>query len=272
MDATAEITVGDGLVNEAVRIFMYDPGTTPAMREAIHVAAGECTTTFEGNRVRAHEQHGRMVTIVKPDNTVLVHDADGYQPVAWLTRPESVTVDDAGVEARDGDQRLRVEMHDTVGGGCYPATVAGTPAGDCPDCGGALVRADGSVACTDCARRHGLPRDATLCEQSCECGLPRMAVERGRAFEVCVDRDCESMDAAVKRAFDREWDCPNCGGDLRILRRGGLLAGCEHYPDCDTGFSFPAGVVVDDCPCGLPVFETAGGRRCLDATCEAWPA
>ncbi|MEF8883041.1 MAG: hypothetical protein V5A34_11025, partial [Halapricum sp.] len=55
-----------------------------------------------------------------------------------------------------------------------------------------------------------------------------------------------------------------------VLRRGGLLAGCEHYPDCDTGFAFPAGTVVGECDCGLPLFETSTGQRCLDATCQAW--
>jgi DNA topoisomerase-1 len=47
-----------------------------------------------------------------------------------------------------------------------------------------------------------------------------------------------------------------------------LLAGCDAYPECETAFSLPTGVVVDDCECGLPVFETGRGRRCLDSTCE----
>ena len=95
-----------------------------------------------------------------------------------------------------------------------------------------------------------------------------MRVERGSAFEVCLDRSCESLDERVRAAHDREWDCPDCGADLRILRRGGLIAGCERYPDCETGFAIPAGTVVDGCDCGLPVFETASGRRCLDAGCQ----
>ena len=85
---------------------------------------------------------------------------------------------------------------------------------------------------------------------------------------MCVDRGCESLDATVREAFDREWDCPDCDGDLRILRRGGLLAGCEHYPDCDVGFGLPRGIVDGTCECGLPVFETPTGRRCLDSGCQ----
>jgi DNA topoisomerase-1 len=239
------------------------------MHDGITVRAGECTTTFDGNRVRAHEQRGRMVAVIKPDNTVLVHDAEGYQPVAWLTRAESVTVGPDRIEAVDGDQRLAVECHDHFGGATYPASPAGTPVGDCPDCDGSLVHGNDAVTCPNCDARYGVPADAAvLTDEPCDCGLPRMRVERGREFEVCVDRSCESLDDAVAAAFDREWDCPNCTGELRVLRRGGLLAGCEHYPDCDTGFGVPTGTVDGECDCGLPAFATPTGRRCLDPACS----
>ena len=229
--------------------------------------AGECTTVFEGSRER--EQRGSVLVVVKPDNTVLVHDAEGYQPVAWLTRAESVTVEDGTVTARDGDELLRVVTHEEHGTARYPATSAGVPVADCPDCPGTLVRARSAVDCTACDASYGIPTDATVTAGRCpDCGLPTFRVERGRAFELCLDRECDSLDDAVTAAFDREWDCPDCGGDLLILRRGGLLAGCEHYPDCDTGFSMPSGLVVGDCDCGLPLFETAGGTRCLDASCS----
>jgi DNA topoisomerase-1 len=91
-------------------------------------------------------------------------------------------------------------------------------------------------------------------------------VERG--FALCVDRECESLDGAVKTAFDREWGCPDCDGDLRIIRNGQLLAGCENYPDCETALSFPTGVVDGECECGLPAFDIGSEKRCLDATCE----
>ena len=231
--------------------------------------AGECTTVFEGSRER--EQRGDVLVVVKPDNTVLVHDAEGYQPVAWLTRAESVTVSDGTVTASDGEQFLRVVAHEEHGSARFPASQAGIPIGDCSDCTGTLVRARGRVSCTDCGASYGLPTDATVTGGRCgDCGLPTMRVERGEVVECCIDRDCESLDDRVKAAFDRAWDCKHCGGDLRILRRGGLLAGCETYPDCDTGYSLPAGLVVAECPCGLPVFETAGGQRCLDSACDRY--
>jgi DNA topoisomerase-1 len=254
------------------------------MQDGTRVMAGECTTRFEGTRDRV--ERGEVVVVCKPDNTVLVHDADGYQPVAWLTRAERITLEDGHLTATDGDQRLRVETHESYGDARYPTSPAGVPVGECPDCEGSLVRSNGAVRCLGCDARHSIPRDATVLsgvddgdasddggdegsdESICDCGNLRMRVERGQVFEVCIDRDCESLDAAVQDAFDREWDCPNCDGELRVLRRGGLLAGCEHYPDCDTGWGIPAGVVVEECACGLPVFETGGSRRCLDPGCE----
>jgi DNA topoisomerase-1 len=239
------------------------------MSDSLRVVAGECTTEFEGSRQQV--QRGHVVCVVKPDNTVLVHDIDGYQPVAWLTRPASLTVRGDGViEAADGDQRLRVTVHREHGRGSYPASVAGVPLGDCPECEGRLVRSRGSVACLDCEASYGLPTDATVLETTCaDCGLPRMRVERGASFDLCLDRACESLDEAVRAAFDRAWDCPACGSDLRILRRGGLIAGCDAYPDCETAFAVPEGVVGEPCDCGLPTFRTSRGVRCLDSTCDA---
>jgi DNA topoisomerase-1 len=248
--------------------------------DSIRVLAGECTV-IERDGGDERERRGRVVVVVKPDDTVLVHDRDGYQPVAWLTRADAVvwgaeTAPDAAeggftLTARKDDQRLWVAAHDEDGLVSYPASVAGIPVGDCPSCGERLVRSGREVACLACERSHGLPRDATVRERTCECGLPRLRVERGTAFDLCLDRECPhstSLDEAVREAFDREWACPDCGSDLRVVRKGGLLVGCDRYPECETGFSMPTGTVADDCGCGLPTFETPTGQRCLDSACE----
>ena len=306
--------------------------------DAIRVLSGDCTVIADGDR-RA-EYRGHVTVVIKPDNTVLVHDATGYQPVAWLTRADAVSCSrgrrrarstdarrawgpppdaddgdraaglaggaeaaeradgaraeertdgiDAGVEsgtstdatvtatdgaafavdAQDGDARLRVRAHAEDGYAAYPATRAGRPVGSCPDCSGTLVTAGRAVTCIRCGTDHGLPDGATVREQRCSCGLPRIRVERGAPLDVCLDRTCEPLLAAVRERFDREWTCPRCGSDLRVLRRGGLIAGCESYPDCEVSYSIPTGTVVGDCECGLPVFETARSRRCLDSTCS----
>lgn len=239
----------------------------------MRIFAGDCTTTFEGSRDRT--QRGHVVVVVKPDKTVLVHDADGYQPVAWLTRADSVTVeaddDGFGITAQAGDQLLRVVSHAATTRRDLPVTAAGVPVGTCPDCDGALVRTGGDVCCLGCSERYGLPAGASVLDRTCgDCGLPLLRVERGEVFEVCLDPRCESLADRVTERFDREWTCPDCGADLRLVRGAGghLVAGCDAYPDCETAFSLPAGVVVDECDCGLPVFETGAGRRCLDGTCE----
>lgn len=242
------------------------------MTDGIRVFAGDCTTTFEGNPDR--EQRGEVVVLVKPDNTVLVHDRDGYQPVEWLTRPETLAYDGTidgtfSLTASDGNSRLHVVANDEYGLARYPASVAGTPVGLCPNCDGTLTHAKGAVTCLGCEARYSLPAGADVLDEPCpSCELPMMRAERGRAFTLCIDRECESLDSAVTAAFDRVWGCPDCDGDLRIIRNGQLLAGCANYPDCKTAFSFPTGVVNGDCGCGLPAFETSSQKRCLDATCE----
>ena len=242
------------------------------MSDGIRVFAGDCTTTFEGDPPR--EQRGEVVVVIKPDDTVLVHDRDGYQPVAWLTRPETLTYDgtssgEFSLVAIDGESRLRVVANERYGLARYPASAAGEPVGTCPDCAGALVRADGAVRCLNCEARYGLPAGADVLDEPCSaCGLPTMRTERGRAFTLCVDRECESLDDEVRAAFDRVWNCPDCDGDLRVIREGHLLVGCDNYPDCETAFSFTRGVVDGECGCGLPEFATDNARRCLDATCE----
>jgi DNA topoisomerase-1 len=241
--------------------------------DSTRLFAGDCTTTFEGTRDRT--TRGRVVVVVKPDRTVLVHDADGYQPVAWLTRPDSLSVEEDasgfGLTARAGEQTLRVVSHAVAGRATYPVSEAGVPVGHHPETGEPLVRAGRSVVGLDSGVRYPLVAGARVLEETCDdCGLPLMRAERGAVFEVCVDRSCEPLDDAVRERFDGAWPCPDCGSPLRLLRRSGrLVAGCDDYPACETAFSVPAGVVVDGCDCGLPVFETATGRRCLDGACDA---
>ncbi|MFC6905249.1 DUF91 domain-containing protein [Halalkalicoccus tibetensis] len=234
--------------------------------DTLSVFAGDCLVhTGEGTH------RGEVVVLLKPDNTVLVHDTDGYQPVAWLTRADSVARTRNGgfsITAIAGDRTLRVESRSAYGFGEYPGSRAGIPIGDCPDCERVLVRAGGAVSCLGCDARYGLPDGASVLDERCDCGLPRMSVARGERFELCLSRECESLDDAVRECFDREWDCPDCDGSLRIIRRGGLLAGCENYPDCEVGYVIPDGVVIGACECGLPRFETPRGRRCLDSTCD----
>ncbi|PSQ50808.1 DUF91 domain-containing protein [Halobacteriales archaeon SW_6_65_15] len=255
------------------------------MTETVHVYAGDCTATYHRDGDATH-QRGRVVVVHKPDGTVLVHDAEGYQPVQWLTRANAVHREQGedgsfALVAVKEDERLRVESHDRGDHARHDATPAGVPVGTCPDCTGAkdveattsksagtLVWARGAVACLHCPTEHRLPGDATVLDSACDCGLPRMAVERGARFELCVDRGCEGLDEVVRERFDREWSCPNCDGDLQVLRERTLFLGCENYPDCESSFALPDEEVVGECDCGLPLVETSDGPRCLDRDCD----
>lgn len=238
------------------------------MQDTLRVFAGQCTVTHEA--ADATETQGEVVVLVKPDNTVLVHDASGYRPAAWLTRADSIRLsrqDDAiDLQATKGEEHLHVTAAETAVAE-FPVTVAGEPVGTCPSCSGRMVRASGEVTCLDCGDSYRLPSDATVGEATCEtCGLPTISVARGESFEVCLDRDCEAIDSVVTDRFDGEWTCADCGSPLSIERERTLQAAC---PDCEARYTIPSGEVTGTCECGLPWFETERGGRCLDPDCEA---
>lgn len=240
-------------------------------RPAFRLIAGDCLVETTGATNETHR--GQVLVLVKPDDTVLVHDVHGYKPVAWLTRAESVsTDDDAGIlTAVDGDHWLQIRIEHELMNERLPGSPAGRPRGTCPRCGGTLVSAGSAVHCVGCRDRFGLPSDATLREEACDCGLPRMRIERGDVFDLCIDRSCEPMETAIADRFDGDWACPDadCPGQLRVIRRGGLLAGCDQYPECEVAFRLPTGLIDGHCGCGLPRFERDGEVRCLDVTCDA---
>jgi len=241
------------------------------MPSETHILTGDCTVRFEGTRDRI--QRGSVVVLVKPDRTVLVHDADGYQPVAWLTRPDDVTIehDDDGfsLSAHADSQELLVTSHSSTDVQSAPVSEAGVPVGSCPDCESQLVRTRGEVQCLGCEAAYGLPSGATVLDSSCDsCGLPEMSVDRGDTFELCIDYACQPLSTVVRERFDEAWECPDCGSPLKVRSPDGrIFLGCADSPDCETTFSLPAGVVVDDCECGHPLFRTASGQRCLDSGC-----
>lgn len=238
------------------------------MDGTIRLFAGECTLTYQGESETA--QRGSVLTLVKPDNTVLVHDAHGYQPAAWLTRAESVQLSGNGtaftLTARSDGSQLTVRSHQGETRTSVPASPAGTDVGECPDCGRVLIRNGGAVSCTGCLTRWGLPRDAALSDETCsQCGLPELSVTRGAEFQICIDYACDPLDSAVADRFEGAWDCPDCSVSMTIERVGTLQAVCE---DCGADHTIPAGSTVGTCTCGLPLFETVWGRRCLDSGCE----
>lgn len=238
------------------------------MKNATRIFAGTCTIDYEGE-AETH-QHGTVLTIVKPDNTVLVHDAAGYQPAAWLTRPETVEItrDGEGFEilATAGDQRLSVESIDHHDDAQYQISPAGVSVGSCPACAGILVRTGGAVVCIGCLTRWPLQHDATLSETCCStCGLPTMILRRGVEFHVCLDDSCDSLASRVSDRFDGRWSCPTCGEAMEIERSGQFYLVCSA---CERRHTVPSGLIVGRCSCGLPRFETSRTEQCLDTDCD----
>ncbi|MFB6105322.1 MAG: DUF91 domain-containing protein [Halobacteriaceae archaeon] len=237
------------------------------MEDAVRLLAGDCTVTYRGTDTVT--QRGAVLVLVKPDDTVLVHDADGYQPAAWLTRGDTVEItrgdDGFTLAAAKDDATLRVESHTTAGDRYYPVSQAGETVGDCPDCAAVLVHTGATITCTGCQTRYPIPRDATLTGDRCpDCALPTMTVERGATFDVCIDADCDPLDAAVAAQFDSAWPCPDCGTGMTIATGRGLRATC---PACETTVPVPRGTITGECPCGLPLFSTADATRCFDPGC-----
>ena len=232
--------------------------------------AGDCRIEVDADE--HYTYRGQVLVLVKPDDTVLIHDVDGYQPVAWITRADRVIVDDeaGSLTAIDGDRWLRVHVIASLVDRQLPGTAAGTPIGDCPDCGGQLVDVGDAVHCVSCRSRYGIPRDATIIDSQCSCGKPMMRIERGEVFDLCIDRDCEPMAEAIADRFDGIWSCPDstCDGSLRVIHRGQLLLGCDQYPNCEMSFRFPTGRIDGHCNCGLPRFRSSDGSQCLDRSCR----
>ncbi|MFB6113465.1 MAG: DUF91 domain-containing protein [Halodesulfurarchaeum sp.] len=238
------------------------------MQDTIRVFAGRCTIIHQADS--RSEREGVVFVLVKPDNTVLVHDASGYRPAGWLTRADSlrVHVGDEHFElfAAKGTETLTVRSG-AVKTAEFPVTSAGDPIGTCPECDTTMVRSRGQVTCLGCGEEYPLPRDATVTGEPCDtCGLPSIRVDRGAPIEVCLDRECQSIDEAVSEHFDGEWRCPTCETPLEIRRERTLGVAC---PRCETHYPIPTGTVNGTCSCGLPRFDVGEETRCLDPECDA---
>lgn len=145
--------------------------------------------------------------------------------------------------------------------------------GQCKRCGSSLRRVDNVITC-DCGAIYKLPAGADLADKKCSCGLPKFKLKL-LGVDVCVDRQCENMDDIIAAAFaTHKFTCPHCGSPLIVVRRRGLVVGCERYYDgCKTAFLLPSNAsITGRCTCGLPRLQLKTKARCLDTTCRAYTA
>lgn len=163
------------------------------MTDSMRVYAGECTAEYEGTVDRT--ARGHVVALVKPDDTVLVHDRDGYSPAVWLTRPASLDVDHGDgprITAVDGDQRLTVRFHGVEETFSPAVSVAGVPVGSTAgETDRPFVRNRGSVVDLTTGNRYALSAHSAVLNARCECGLPLIRVERTADDQRCLDPACE---------------------------------------------------------------------------------
>jgi len=141
--------------------------------------------------------------------------------------------------------------------------------GRCKCCGGSLRRIENVITC-DCGVVYKLPNGVELAQNPCSCGLPKFKLKLF-GVDVCVDRQCENMDEVIGRQFAAsDFTCPKCGGPLIVVRRKGLIAGCErYYEGCKTAFLLPPNAtIIGRCACGLPRLQLKIKARCLDTKCR----
>lgn len=168
------------------------------MTNSMRVYAGECTAEYEGTVDRM--ARGHVVALIKPDNTVLVHDRDGYSPAVWLTRPASLDVDHGDgprITAVDGDQRLTVRFHGVEEALSPAVSVAGVPVGSTADAGDtdrSFVRNRGSVVDLATGDRYAVSAGSTVLNVRCECGLPLIRAEQTADDQRCLDSACERVE------------------------------------------------------------------------------
>jgi DNA topoisomerase-1 len=89
---------------------------------------------------------------------------------------------------------------------------------------------------------------------------------------VCVDRQCERIEDVIARHFaTSNFVCPRCHSPLSVVRRKGIIVGCNDYYDgCKTAFLLPMNAtIVGRCKCGLPKLQLKTKMRCLDTKCRA---
>lgn len=67
------------------------------MPDATRVFPGRCHVSYDDGDLS--ESRGDATVVCRPDGTVLVHGAEGYQPVAWLTWADRVEIDNDVVHA-----------------------------------------------------------------------------------------------------------------------------------------------------------------------------
>ncbi|MDD1721408.1 MAG: DEAD/DEAH box helicase [Euryarchaeota archaeon] len=194
----------------------------------------------------------------------LVEESIGTSNTApQVSRPRDPRLVESSIHSPAGNSVAKSDLENDTN---EPAATVG----HCKRCGGSLRRVDNVITC-QCGVIYKLPAGADLAHTTCSCGLPKFKLKL-LGVDVCVDRQCENMDDIIAAAFaNHKFTCPRCESSLTVVRRRGLIVGCERYYDgCKTAFLLPANAsITGRCTCGLPRLQLKTKARCLDTTCRA---
>ncbi|WP_458405500.1 DNA topoisomerase I [Methanobrevibacter sp.] len=128
-----------------------------------------------------------------------------------------------------------------IGSKLYEAYQASNIVGECPNCGGKLIKRyspktkSSFVGCSnypDCTTIYSIPKGTHFLKKKCEkCGLPIISFGKPRQ-RACLDANC-GKDNTKKHAPEEVGQCPECGKQL-LKRSGryGEFIGCSGFPKC----------------------------------------
>ena len=147
----------------------------------------------------------------------------------------------------EGEKEVKVILGDItknsneIGTKLYESYQESNIVGECPNCGGNLVKRYSPktksyfVGCSNypkCTTIYSIPKGTNFLKKKCEkCGLPIISFGKPRQ-RACLDQNC-GKDKTKPHKLEEVGECPNCGE--KLLKRSGRYGefiGCSGFPKC----------------------------------------
>ena len=147
----------------------------------------------------------------------------------------------------EGEKEVKVILGDItknsneIGTKLYESYQESNIVGECPNCGGNLVKRYSPktksyfVGCSNypkCTTIYSIPKGTNFLKKKCEkCGLPIISFGKPRQ-RACLDQHC-GKDKTKPHKPEEVGECPNCGE--KLLKRSGRYGefiGCSGFPKC----------------------------------------
>ena len=147
----------------------------------------------------------------------------------------------------EGEKEVKVILGDItknsneIGTKLYESYQESNIVGECPNCGGNLVKRYSPktksyfVGCSNypkCTTIYSIPKGTNFLKKKCEkCGLPIISFGKPRQ-RACLDQNC-GKDKTKPHKHEEVGECPECGE--KLLKRSGRYGefiGCSGFPKC----------------------------------------